>query len=574
MKKILLISIAMLLTASITCGQSSTVSNPVIIKNNQMELTPANAPLSIIYSTALGGDWKWGVTWIGYIIPSASDDVVIDGSVFITKAQSCLNLTITPNGTLTIKPGGSLTVDGNTVITGSMVVETRGSLITNGTIAGSATIERYIQGNMEWHILSSPVIGQSICNGVFAPTTANFPRSQWEFFGWLSNSSTPWINLRGPGAGNANTINFPGLVFEESKGYFVAYGPGWPTTKSFTGTPNTGDKTCYFNSVSAPWSWELIGNPFPSALDWAQVTGKSNLFLPYYYVYDANKPGGPGFEFWADPTHNSGAIIIDGFIPSMQGFFLQVDQAGAKSLGLPNSARAHDVVKDWWLKEFLVNKLTVKLGNDTLYDETFIMFENNGNNGKDMFDAAKLLSLDLNVPQIYSMVDNDQKTAFNSLPLLIKGVSIPLGIVTPASDSYSLTATGMESFNQLQDLSLEDRKLNYTQDLLQNPVYNFSASEGEDDNRFILHLSGPIGIGEKTTIPVNIYTSQKTVVITCNNGFHNAEVRISDLLGREILTRKLVNDVMNSIQLNVPEGYYFVRVQDDACIKNAKVYIK
>ena len=202
------------------------------------------------------------------------------------------------------------------------------------------------------------------------------------------------------------------------------------------------------------------------------------------------------------------------------------------------------------------------------------MFENNGNNGKDMFDAAKLLSLDLNVPQIYSMVDNDQKTAFNSLPLLIKGVSIPLGIVTPASDSYSLTATGMESFNQLQDLSLEDRKLNYTQDLLQNPVYNFSASEGEDDNRFILHLSGPIGIGEKTTIPVNIYTSQKTVVITCNNGFHNAEVRISDLLGREILTRKLVNDVMNSIQLNVPEGYYFVRVQDDACIKNAKVYIK
>ncbi len=55
---------------------------------------------STIHSTALGGPWSNGPTWIGGVVPSVSDDVVLDGPVSITSTKSCAALTVSLNGLL------------------------------------------------------------------------------------------------------------------------------------------------------------------------------------------------------------------------------------------------------------------------------------------------------------------------------------------------------------------------------------------------------------------------------------------------------------------------------------------
>ena len=40
--------------------------------------------------------------------------------------------------------------------------------------------------------------------------------------------------------------------------------------------------------------------------------------------------------------------------------------------------------------------------------------------GKDWYDAEKLISLNVNIPQVYTLVDNDMKTLINAMPVYHK----------------------------------------------------------------------------------------------------------------------------------------------------------
>jgi hypothetical protein len=292
----------------------------------------------------------------------------------------------------------------------------------------------------------------------------------------------------------------------------------------------------------------------------------------YYYVWNESKSGGAGYEYWKDGGHQSSSFV-NGYIPSMQGFFVKVDPAGAKTLGLPNSARVHNVLGDYWLKDASANSLKITLSNGTNYDEAFVMFENNSSVGRDRNDAEKMFSMNLGIPQVYTIVNNDQKISLNSMPYVTNGTTIPVGFVAPATGNYSITVSGIENFSSLEGLSLEDLSLNYTQNLLQNPVYNFNANGNEDAGRFLLHFAGSIGIGEKNNNTINIYSNEKTVFITCAAGFKNAQVTISNLLGQQILTQKLNDQTVNQVKVNALHGYYIVKVQDESSVKTAKVYI-
>ena len=513
--------------------------------------------------------------------PLAGGNMTISGGLIVSG-----NLTIS-SGSVDITPGGALTVDGNlTNSGGSLLVESLGSLITNGTVTGNVTVERNITTDLAWHLLSSPVGYQPICNGGFAPTSSNFPGNiqTWDFYKWLPRSNNlycQWENLRAAN-GTLNTVDF-GITpsFDVTRGYAVAYGPGWVSPLSFYGTPNTGDQTCSFPGIVAGCPWDLAGNPFPSAINWNYPTlDKSNLCDDYYYVWNQNKigtNGAGGYEYWSTDLLNSnpliGPAVVNGNIPSMQGFFVCVETSGGKTLGLPNLARVHDNSTNWWLKETPANKLSIKLGNGTTYDEAFVMFLDNSNVGKDRNDAGKMFSMSTSIPQVYTIVDNNQKTALNAMPYTANGTTIPVGIVAPAEGNYSITVSGIESFGSLTGLSLEDLKLNYTQNLLQNPVYNFTAAGKEDAGRFLLHFAGSIGIGEKSNSTINIYSNEKTVFISCAAGFRNAQVTISNLLGQEILTQKLNDQTSNQVKVNALKGYYIVKVQDESSVKTAKVYI-
>lgn len=53
-----------------------------------------------ISSTADGGNWNAPGTWIGAVVPTANDNVIINGTVLVNTTASCLDLTINSTGIL------------------------------------------------------------------------------------------------------------------------------------------------------------------------------------------------------------------------------------------------------------------------------------------------------------------------------------------------------------------------------------------------------------------------------------------------------------------------------------------
>lgn len=90
-------------------------------------LIPSQLLSQTISSTSTGGTWKTASTWVGGIVPTASNSVVINGPVYVNGDVSCINLTINQAGSLY----------NDTYYNPTITVT--GSLINNGVISNHPT---------------------------------------------------------------------------------------------------------------------------------------------------------------------------------------------------------------------------------------------------------------------------------------------------------------------------------------------------------------------------------------------------------------------------------------------------
>jgi hypothetical protein len=488
---------------------------------------------------------------------------------------------------ITVANGAGITLHANRTITGNlsiatgqkMIIPSSTSFISNTVSDDSqATVKRFIESDAKWHFLSSPVSGQIICDGNFAPTDlpANYNETvgkKYDFYQWSEPTSMtigqPWINLK-KDDWSLNKTDFEGdpPTFAVGKGYLVDYDASFDgsTTKSFTGTLIAGSQNIALTTGGN--TWNLIGNPFSSSVFWDDVTTTDILADGYYYIYNELKSGGAGYESYLDATHKTSGT--NGYISAMQGFFVR---AAGTPLVIPNAARKHN---DNWLKNDAtspVDQLKLTLGNGVAFDETFIVFEAEGSLEKGFYDAGKLLSMNSEVPQVYTLKDNHQKICINSLPYFHEAFAVPVGLLIPADGNYTLQISGMESFPTLPGMLLEDLKTNTTQNMVQNPVYSFTAATSDNANRFLLHFSGSIGINEKPgNNPFNVFTSGNSVFVTGTNN-NTGKVYVYNLMGQLVATSILNGNTPCKLNVNVPVGYYLVKVISSEQAYSTKIFI-
>jgi hypothetical protein len=567
-----------------------------------------------VWSGAINTDWYQSGNWIGSIVPSENDTIIIPSNLqrypILSQSDSAAckgltindadyknktvaggrmivsgefvvdgNLTIKGGGYLDITDGGALTINGNLKNLGSMVLENGGSLITTGTVNGTASIVKEIPSDLKWHFISSPVDYQEICNGSFAPLPSHFstvPANTWDLYLWSADCPVDpllrWRNLRTLDM-QVNYTDFgTPPKFEVQKGYLASYGAGFSPTKTFIGTPNTGDQTFVFTDITHTCSWELVGNPYPSAFVWDSVKLKENLVSGYYYVWNENRTGSPGYEAYLNGIYHTDGV--NGNIPPMQGFFIKVDPYGTKKLSVPNDSRVHD--SNHWLKNGALtsNQLIISMGRTTTYDETYLIFGPDGTLGKDWFDAEKLFTMNDQMPQVYTIVDNDMKTLVNALPFTNAPLTVPLGIITPAQGNYDIKVKGFENFSSFPGLTLEDLKTNTSQNMVTNPVFSFYSEDNKEDaGRFLLHFSGPIGINDQHLGDLQVFSNGKNIIILSPTALKNASVVVTNLLGQQILNTRLADSSRNQLMLNCNEGYYIIQVRTESTVKTTKVYI-
>jgi hypothetical protein len=498
-------------------------------------------------------------------IPAVSS-VFVKGCVELAEDFEVEDLTIESGNTLQVKAGVDLTINGtltNEAGASAFMLKSdatgTGSLIHN-TAGVEATVERYIAGAAEaWHLLSSPVAAQAI-SGDFTPAGTYGDGSGYDFYAWSEPTET-WLNQK-VGANNITS-------FVPGKGYLVAYQAANPT-KTFTGALNEG---IYLAPLTISGSGEykntnLVGNPYPSSIDWKSSLGIDKGDLAGYGTT------GVSHYIWNETASNYGVYSDanagdDGtngasrYIAPMQGFFVIAANAG--DFGIDNDARVHSTQA--WLKSGNENEFRLRVNAPASYgsDELLLEFGHNSSVG----GAQKWNSLVSTAPGLFTTKE-DANLSISYLSSVSENPMIPVAFKAGIDGNYSLTA----DFNtaSFSSVILIDAKTSMTQNLNTNPVYSFNATTGDDLNRFTLHF-GTLGItNPATSSSISVYTHGETLYI---GGLEaKAEISVINLTGQVVMSSRTNGSGLHSLNAaSLPKGVYVVSVISNGQAISRKVVL-
>lgn len=356
-------------------------------------------------------------------------------------------------------------------------------------------------------------------------------------------------------------------------------------TVSFEGPFNNGLQTIDVtrNTVTTNQGYNLVGNPYPSAVDWDITDGWDKTYVDntIYFWKGVGGSGGTGNYYY----HNGGLGEVpdvslgyndledNGIIPAMQGFFVRATTDGTFEVN--NEARVHS--DQTYYKDDAENTLPlIRLRSEnsaSLFDETIIRFYSGATPEHDGdYDAFKLEGY--LVPQLYSITPEQSKLAINTSPAYENGTIIPIGFIAHIEDEYSISLAEFENFNIETEVYLEDLKENEIQNLSLTPNYVFNGSPEDAAQRFNLHFSNPMSVDDNIMgSQISIYSYSNVVYVQKPSNF-DGNVFIYDILGKEIYSSKAQGGGLASIPVTNGNGYYLVKVQSNADIKTEKVYIK
>lgn len=458
-------------------------------------------------------------------------------------------LTIASGNTFKIPASTSLTVSGaltNSAGNTGLVINDGGTLITNGSVSGGATMTRTISGP-QWHLMSAPVSSQ----GIFAGYT--------DMYAWdeVNNS---WLNKTGG--------TFPDATYLPGKGYLVSWAAG--ASKEFAGTLNSGDYTTGSGSVPALTftsgqgnGYNLIGNPYPSAMNGSINTWTMTNVDNSIWVYDNGT-----YLTWNGTT----GTLTGGIIPAMQGFWVKAN-ASSPSATIPNSARTSSSQAYYKSVETLQDVIILEISGNGHKDGIVVNFNNEATSGYDgNFDVRKMFG-DEAAPQLYCLSSDDQ-LSIDVLPYSSSEVVIPVNLKVGKDENYLISVKENTFFHTVTIL-LEDLKAARTINLQTEPSYSFKANVSDSPNRFILHFGGTLGIGDpQKDNDLRIYSYGKGIYISDITGKSDGQIFVYNLMGKQMMQTKINEGTLTKINLNAPTGYYMVKVITDQKAYSGKVFIK
>jgi hypothetical protein len=291
--------------------------------------------------------------------------------------------------------------------------------------------------------------------------------------------------------------------------------------------------------------WNLAGNPYPCGINTALCALPSGMNA-YAYV-------------WAGETGNYNTLALGsgvnpGVVASLQGFFVRTTNA-SNSLTLGNAAKTHGGT---FLKSGTetADLLKISIQGNGYSDETFVHFDEASTAGFDeQYDAYKLPGLD-EAPQLYSILPGE-KAAINTLPSYTANQHVPLGLKVGTTATYTLNVEGISSFDPSVPISLDDLKLGTSVDLRLNPEYAFTASPGDDENRFRLSFTTVTVMNEPDALGITVSALKGIIRVSCQ-GTNSGKVYVYSTAGQLLATSALIS---GETTLQMPStGVYLVKV--------------
>lgn len=507
------------------------------------------------------------------------------GNIFIVNKSGVINnpwvvsnLTI---GTTSPTTTGSLTLSAVTTVQGVLTL-TRGTITSNGnltinlntgniagtgigTITGNITVTKNIPSK-GWHYLGSPLTNVTLAqfndNTVVKASTSYYYDETIvntdKQVGWISNT-----NLSSPiTIGNGYILYYynPGVI--DMTGLYT-HGANY--TENVTHTPSGN------NSADG---WNLVGNPYPSTLDWDIVVSNNDVgaFSAFFgggiddaiYYWDGN------LKIYKTYVNGAGTNSATKYVPSLQSFFVHKRKrllGGSSNFNLDftNDVRIPSVVAPLFRTATSDNMLRISASSALSSDETIVRISEFATDTFDGYwDAYKMYNGD-NAPSIYTTTDINY--SINSLAE-VEYKELPLSLFYSVADSIML-----DFENTLNDYQvvLKDNKLQTTQTIQANDSYQFYYNTQDDSTRFTLILTKNIltsNLEPITSNHLNLLITSQNGVITVNNP-DNYTVGIYSLSGQ--LYSESTDKVINT---QVGTGLYLVKGISNQETYTTKVFIK
>ncbi|WP_218157904.1 choice-of-anchor D domain-containing protein [Pustulibacterium marinum] len=534
-----------------------------------------------------GSNWSNGVpngltsAWISGSLPSEAID-----------ALDVCNLIITSGAQLTVPNDGVLKVMNKVVNTGEasdITIESGGSLLqTNATAVneGMVTVQRTATVQPYDYVYWSAAVADFAVTSLSPSTPAS---AIWQ---WLPTQTTPdygtWISAGGnmiPGKGYA--IRVPNITTET----FTATKVGIP----LNGTVNTPVARGNYSgsdymSAYGSWvnanddNWNLIGNPYPSALNlntffaqninvegvayiWTHGSGLSlenenPFYSGYMYNYDAAD------YLVHNQTGSSIPGVFDGNIATGQGFFVLLKDSAPvnDTIVFTNAMRNETFDNDQFfrvvdLDTIVQGKIWLQLAQNTDVVTCLVGYVPGATNNWDgNYDA--LVNTSGNA--LYSIVDS-QNLVIQGRGLPFQNTDVvPLGVKVTQPGSYAIGIEALEGIftDASQEIYLNDLDLNVIHNLKTSP-YNFTMNfPGIENNRFQLQfVSGALN----TT---SFDDTNKVRVVKVGEG-HQAisdrvmmeKLQLFDISGKVVWQSESLESLQYTLPGQLASGSYVLAVQ-------------
>lgn len=459
---------------------------------------------------------------------------------------------------------GSLASEGNLTLlstaSGTALIDGSGS----GSVTGDVNMQRYLPSGFGYKYFSSPFqdatvneFGDDMDLAYSFPLFYRFDENS-SYSGWVSyvNGSDPLNPLEGYAA-NLGEVS-------DSK------------TVDLTGSVNNGNMsvTLYNRDRTYTMGFNLVGNPYPSPIDWnAAGWTKTNIDNAiYYFRASTTDQYGGTYSSYVNGISSDG--LASNIIPSMQGFLVHVSDGAypvTGTLGVSNSIRVTNQTQPFLkssntTKRSIIRALTGFTDDTASYDPLVIYFDDSADTAfESRNDALKLFNTDMMVTNFYSVLADGQKLSVNALPEQDDSlITVPLGISIYRDGEVRFCLQKNGDLPEFSRIYLKDMGTGAVTPLLPSGDYKVSLKAGEYNNRFIITIHKTLTSAEDLTGPqdklFDAYVSNGTVRARIHHISGNEGLISVYTLGGNLISVTRVSETgIHDLGTRSSPGMYLIR---------------
>ena len=500
--------------------------------------TTAYSQQITVPAAAIWNGSSWSVT------PTANTAIEVQGNLTVSSDLEVCSCEVTGTAVMTVTEGTDLTVRGKVTVapTAEMIFENKASLLQEEDVAneGNISLSRASSKIMrlDYTVWSAPVVGQQLLD--FSPNTVT------SRFYLLQTSD----NLYYPIAPTNN--------FDVATGYLIRAPNNHPTTPTvyegtFTGVPNNGTilKPLAYNE--GDYSFNAVGNPYPSPLDAIQfINDNSSVIEGTLWLFRktnnpdettyctlttlgfaANEAAGGTNEYAYDP---------DGVLNTAQGFFVNALAEG--NLTFTNDMRLGNSSNQFFRSandEVGTSRYWINLTNaaESDYSQMLIGYSPDATNGYDNgIDGRSMADGPL---RTYTLAA-DKTLAIQGRENFEITDTVSVGYYTDTAGTLQFSLDHYDGiFATGQKIYLVDNFLDIVHDITENN-YIFVSEEGTYNNRFtIIYTAEALGNDVADVVSKNTMVYREGNIVKARTTGTIDSVAMYDMTGRLLYRTADVN---------------------------------